>query len=833
MPVADIARLPELPVSAVLPELEAALDDNGVAVLVAPPGAGKTTLVPLALLDAGWRGDGPILLLEPRRLAARAAARRMASLLGEEPGGTVGYAMRMESRISAATLVRVVTEGVLSRLILDDPELKGIAAIVFDEFHERSLDGDFGLALALDVRGALRPDLRLLVMSATLDGARVAALLGDAPVIESAGRSFPVDIRYRERPAGQRIEEAVAVAVREALSSEPGSVLAFLPGQGEIERTAEQLLGRLPADVEMAPLYGNLDGRAQDAAIRPAAAGRRKVVLATAVAETSITIDGVRVVIDSGLARLPKYEPATGLTRLETVRVSRASADQRAGRAGRTEPGVAIRLWRAEQTAALPAFNPPEILEADLSGLVLDCAAFGIADPRTLGFLDPPPAPALAEAKALLRDLGAIDAEGRLTEAGAAMRRLSLPVRLAQMVAKAAENGEAEAAARLAVLLTERGLGGTNPDIDRRLQRFESEKSARADAARGLAKRMAATARNSTSALRSQGTSSPRTGGDAAGALLLHAYPDRVARQRGGAGRYVLANGRGAVMAETEPLAREAFLVIADLQGRAQNARIAAAAAVTEDDIRSVLGDRIERFVETSFDVSKRAVRVREIERLGAIVLAERMLPAPKGEAANRAVIDAVRAHGLELLSWSKEAIALRHRLRYLHEGLGAPWPDVSDTALIERLDEWLLPFLPGEPSLDRIEPHVLADGLNSLVPFELHRKVDELAPTHFDAPSGSRVPIDYEGGEPVLSIRVQELFGLAEHPAIAGGRVPLTLELLSPAHRPIQTTRDLPGFWRGSWADVRAEMRGRYPRHVWPENPLQAQATSRAKPRK
>src|SRR5690606_29809520 len=556
MPVADIARLPELPVSAVLPELEAALDDNGVAVLVAPPGAGKTTLVPLALLDAGWRGDGTILLLEPRRLAARAAARRMASLLGEEPGGTVGYAMRMESRISAATLVRVVTEGVLSRLILDDPELKGIAAIVFDEFHERSLDGDFGLALALDVRGALRPDLRLLVMSATLDGARVAALLGDAPVIESAGRSFPVDIRYRERPAGQRIEEAVAVAVRDALSSEPGSVLAFLPGQGEIERTAEQLLGRLPADVEVAPLYGNLDGRAQDAAIRPAAAGRRKVVRATAVAETSITIDGVRVVIDSGLARPPKYEPATGLTRLETVRVSRASADQRAGRAGRTEPGVAIRLWRAEQTAALPAFNPPEILEADLSGLVLDCAAFGIADPRTLGFLDPPPAPALAEAKALLRDLGAIDAEGRLTEAGAAMRRLSLPVRLAQMVAKAAENGEAEAAARLAVLLTERGLGGTNPDIDRRLQRFASEKSARADAARGLAKRMAATARNSTSALRSQGTSSPRTGGDAAGALLLHAYPDRAARQRGGAGRYVLANGRGAVIAETDAMTR-------------------------------------------------------------------------------------------------------------------------------------------------------------------------------------------------------------------------------------------------------------------------------------
>ena len=825
--------LPDLPVSTALDALAAALESGNSAVLVAPPGAGKTTLVPLFLLQAGWRGDGTLLMLEPRRLAARAAARRMAALRDEQPGGTVGYAMRMDSRTSARTRILVVTEGVLARMILDDPELKGIAAILFDEFHERSLDGDFGLALALDVQAALRPDLRLLVMSATLDGARVAALLGGAPVIESAGRSFPVEIRYRERPAGQPVEQAVAQAVREALATEAGSVLAFLPGQREIERTVELLAGRLPADADVAPLYGNLDGRAQDAAIRPAPAGRRKVVLATAIAETSITIDGVRVVVDCGLARLPRYEPATGLTRLETVRVSRASADQRAGRAGRTEPGVAIRLWRAEQTAALASFNPPEILEADLSGLVLDCAAFGVCDPTALAFLDPPPAPALAEAKTLLRGLGAIDEAGRLTEAGTAMRKLSLPVRLAHMVTEAASHGEAEPAARLAVLLTERGLGGGDPDLDQRLARFVADRSARAEAARGLASRLAETAKRRTTVAGLPPAAASDADRSAAGALLLHAWPDRVARQRGGRGRYVLANGRGAALDETEALAGAPFLVVADLQGKAQAARIAAAAAVTEEAIRAALGERIERRTEMAFDAERRTVRMRETERLGAILLSERTLPAPKGEAANRAVIEAVGAHGLALLPWSKAATTLRHRLAYLNQGLGAPWPEVSDAALLARLEAWLEPFLPGEPSLDRVGPQALIDGLMSLVPYELHRRIDELAPTHFDAPSGSRVPIAYEGEQPVLSIRVQELFGLARHPAIAGGTVPLTLELLSPAHRPIQTTRDLPGFWRGSWADVRADMRGRYPKHAWPENPLDAQATSRAKPRK
>ncbi|MDX8443468.1 ATP-dependent helicase HrpB [Mesorhizobium australafricanum] len=813
--------LPELPVTAVLPALAAALGQRSSAVLVAPPGAGKTTLVPLALLDAPWLGAGRIVLLEPRRLAARAAARRMAELLGEEPGGTVGYAMRMENRTSARTKILVVTEGVLARMILDDPELPGVSAVIFDEFHERSLDGDFGLALALDVQGALRPDLRLLVMSATLDGARVARLLAQAPVIESEGRAFPVEIRYDERPVGVAIEDAMARAVRAALAGEQGSVLAFLPGQREIERTAERLQGNVAADTDIVPLYGQLDNRAQDAAIKPAPAGRRKVVLASSIAETSITIDGVRVVIDSGLSRLPRYEPASGLTRLETVRVSKASADQRAGRAGRTQPGVAVRLWRAEQTASLPAFTPPEILEADLSGLLLDCAAFGVADPSSLSFLDAPPAPALNEARVLLKALHAIDDAGRLTEAGAAMRKLALPVRLAHMVAEAAKTGQARQAATLAVLLTERGLGGDSADLERRLMRFGSERSPRANAARQLAERLARQAGGET-------YDTPAS----AGSLLIHAWPDRVARARGERGRFVLANGSGAMVDAADPLANETWLVVADLQGKAQNARITAAAPVDEADIRAALADRIETKRETTFDRERRAVRMRETARLGAITLSERMLPAPSGVDADRAVTDALRGHGLSLLDWGKEAEVLRQRLGWLNRGLGAPWPDVSDAALLDRLDDWLLPFLAGDASFAAIKPATLSAALMALVPHDLQRKVDALAPTHFDAPSGSHVPIRYDGEWPVLAIRVQELFGLDRHPAIASGTVPLTLELLSPAHRPIQTTRDLPGFWRGSWVDVRTDMRGRYPRHVWPENPLLAVATSRAKPR-
>lgn len=815
--------MPELPVTAVLPELKAALADRGKAVLVAPPGAGKTTLVPIALLDEPWMNGGTILLLEPRRLAARAAARRMASLLGEEPGGTVGYAMRMERKASARTRILVVTEGILARMIIDDPSLEGISAVIFDEFHERSLDGDFALALTLDVMGALRPDLRLIVMSATLDGARVAELLGDAPVLESAGRSYPVDVRYMDRSPNDTMETAVASAIQMLLRDESGSILAFLPGQREIQRVQDLLEGKVPANVDVVPLHGNLEGAAQDAAIRPAPTGRRKVVLATAIAETSVTIDGVTAVVDCGFSRLPKYEPDTGLTRLETVRVSRASADQRAGRAGRTAPGIALRLWRKEQTAALPAFTPPEILEADLSSLLLDCAAFGVTDPGTLAFLDPPPASAVAEARALLRNLGALDEAGRLTPEGAAMRKLALPVRLAHMVVVAAREGRARDAARLAMVISERGLGGNSVDLDERLSRFASDRAPRAQSARALADRLAAQA--------SGGKVQSEEKGGPAGPLLIHAWPDRVAKARGAYGHFVLANGRGGQLDESERLAGSPWLVVADLQGQARNARITAACAITEEDLLAELGHRVEIRVETVFDREKGAVRQREIRRIGAIVLSEKPLPAPRGADADQAILDALRHHGLGILDWTDGVLSLRARLSFMHAMEGEPWPDLSDETLLERLDEWLLPFLTGEPSIAAVTPDVLQQGLLSLLPYDLQRQVGTLSPSHFTAPTGSRVPIRYENGEAVLAIRVQELFGLTVHPTIGNG-IPLTLELLSPAHRPIQKTRDLPGFWRGSWADVRAEMRGRYPKHVWPEDPASAAPTNRAKPR-
>ena len=816
-----MTRLPDLPVIRILPQLDTAMDTHASAVLVAPPGAGKTTLVPIHMLDAQWRGDGMIVLLEPRRLAARAAARRMAELLGEEPGETVGYRMRLESKVSGRTKILVVTEGVFARMILDDPDLKGVAAVLFDEFHERSLDADFGLALALDVQAALRDDLKILVMSATLDGARVAALLGDAPVIESEGRAFPVDIRYRERKADERVEDAMARSIRDALVDETGSILAFLPGQGEIERTVRLLEDRVPAHVILAPLYGAMEGRDQDAAIKPAPEGRRKVVLATSIAETSITIDGVRVVIDSGLARLPKYEPATGLTRLETVRTSRASADQRAGRAGRTEPGMAIRLWHQGQTASLPAFSPPEILEADLSGLVLDSAAWGVTDPATLAFLDAPPKPALNEARALLRRLGALDEAGRLTPDGEAMRQLALPARLAHMVAEAGKRGEVLKAAELAVLLTERGLGGNETDLDTRFSRFRNDRSDRAQRAKGLAKRLAANVPN-------QGAPA----GSGIGRMLIDAYPDRIARARGQTGQFLLANGRGGEVDSAISLSRAPWLVVADMSGKAGRARVLSAAEVSEAEIRSALGERIESGRQVVYDPEKNALRAREAVRIGAIALSEMPLAAPSGSAADEGVIAAVREHGLGILLWGKEAEILRRRLGWLYRGLGDPWPSMDDEHLLETLEDWLLPFLTGEAQLDRIPGHVLKNGLLSLVPFDLQRSVDQLAPTHFNVPTGSHIPIRYDAEEPVLAVRVQELFGLGVHPSIANGKVPLLLELLSPAHRPIQITRDLPGFWKGSWADVRSDMRGRYPKHVWPEDPANAEATRRAKPR-
>lgn len=819
--------LPELPVTHVLPQIASALDAGRCAVLSAPPGAGKTTLVPLYLLEQAWANSGKIILLEPRRLAARAAAARMASLIGEEVGETVGYRMRLDNRISSRTRIEVVTEGVFSRMVLDDPELSGITAVLFDEFHERSLDGDFGLALALDVQAGLRDDLRILVMSATLDVERVSSLLGNAPTIESMGRSYPIDIRHDERTTPDRIEDRMARAIIEAHDSEGGSILAFLPGQAEITRVAERLQGKFDADTSVIPLYGNLSQKEQDAAIRPTLKGKRKIVLATSIAETSITIDGVRIVIDSGLQRLPVFEAATGITRLETQRVSQASAEQRAGRAGRTEPGIAIRLWHPGQTAALPAFTPPQILSSDLAGLALDLAHWGVSDPQTLSFMDQPPAIALNEARSLLQKLGALDAGNAITPQGKIMRGLTLPPRLAAMAVHASTQSHGELACLLAVLLTEQGLGGQDIDLKERLRRFRFEKGDRAEAARKLAGRLAKSLGKSLS-----GSAEKSPAPMSAGQLLLHAFPDRIAFQRGARGRYVMANGRGGELSEKERLAGEQMLVVADITGRAAQPRILSAASISRADIEDEMPEAITTEEQFFLDRQSGQVRARKVTRIGAIILDETPLPRPTGEKAALAMAQGIRERGLSALSFSKEAQQLRDRIGFMHRSLGEPWPDVSDEALLARLEDWLVPFLNDCKGLSDIKTGTLHDGLISLLPHGMERDLSRLAPTHFEAPTGQRHPVRYDGEEPVLVIRVQELFGLKAHPAVAGGKLPLVLELTSPAHRPIQTTRDLPGFWAGSWKDVRADMRGRYPRHPWPENPAEAAPTHRAKPR-
>jgi ATP-dependent helicase HrpB len=828
-----------LPIDAILPQVKAALGAGTRAVLVAPPGAGKTTRVPLALMDEAALGGGRVLVLEPRRLAARAAAERMAATLGEKVGERVGLRVRMETKISARTQVEVITEGVFSRMILEDPALTGVGAVLFDEFHERSLDADFGLALALDAQAGLREDLRLLVMSATLDGARVAGLLEGAPVLESDGRAFPVETVYLGRDPAQDVAEAVTRAVLRAVEREPGSILAFLPGQGEILRVAERLRERLRApDVDVTPLFGAMERGAQDRAVAPAPAGRRKIVLATSIAETSLTIEGVRVVVDCGLVRAPRYEPDVGVTRLETMRVSRAAADQRRGRAGRTQPGVCYRLWEEAATGALPAYATPEILSADLSGLVLDCAEWGVRDPASLRWLDAPPAPALAEGRALLQRLGALEAEGAITPLGRRLRALPLPPRLARMVLGAGESGLAELGGELAVVLSERGLGGDDPDLGERVRRLRAERSPRAQAARGMARTWAKT----WSRMASDGAGSARAHEQSAqaaddlsacGRLLALAWPDRIAKARGAPGEFLMANGRAGALEAHLALAREGFLVVADLAGRAAGARILAAAPIALEEIEAVAGARIETREEIGFERADASVKARRIRRLGALVLAAQPLPA-KGPEAARALAQGIAALGVSRLPWTKAQKQWRDRVAFLRRAEGeADWPDVSDEALAAAPQDWLAPFIEGRTSLASIQPDDLDAALRALLPWDMQRRLDAEAPTHFEAPTGSSIAIDYESdGAPVLAVRVQELFGLSRHPALALGRAPLTLHLLSPAHRPIQITRDLPGFWRGSWAAVKSEMKGRYPRHVWPDDPANAAPTARAKPR-
>ncbi len=770
--------------------------------LVAPPGAGKTTRVPLVLAEELWAKGKRIMVLEPRRIAARAAAARMAATLGEQVGETVGYRVRFGSKVTRATRIEVVTEGVFTRMVLDNPELDGIAALLFDEFHERSLDADLGLALARDVQQGLRDDLKLLVMSATLDGARVAALLGDAPVVESEGRAFPVETRYLGRDPQAPIERQVADAAARALRADAGSLLVFLPGAAEIRRTETLLRERVnDSTVDIVPLYGALDADVQDRAISPAPPGRRKVVLATSIAETSLTIDGVRVVIDSGLARVPRYEPDVGLTRLETVRVSRAAADQRRGRAGRTEPGICYRLWDEPQTASLAAANVPEILAADLSGFVLDLAHWGVADPATLAFLDPPPPAAIKEAKALLvepwrdRSRRSHHRAGQGACANCRCRRGSRA-----WWSRAPPPATRCSPPRSRSCITERGLGGNDVDLTHRLDGLHRDRSRRAQEARAMAKRWADVA---AAAREPRALSSAEV---TPGVLLALAYPDRVAKNRGAGGSFLLANGRGANVDEVSALAREPFLVVAEIAGRAAQGRVLLAAPISLADIQGILSDRIESREDITFDAASVSLRGRRRQRLGAIALSEQPIRIEPSDETAQLLAREIARIGLDRLPWTKSLAQWRDRVAFLHQVEGAEWPDVSDAALAATASQWLAPAFAGKISLAGLGADELTAALHALLPWNLRRRLDDEAPTHFVAPTGSAVPIDYAAPEgPKISIRVQELFGLDRHPSIAGGRVPLVVELLSPAHRPVQVTRDLPGFWRGSYAAVKS----------------------------
>ena len=826
-----------LPVTDILPALCAALAANAPVALVAPPGAGKTTAVAPALLGESWAAGAKIILLSPRRLAARAAAERMAAVAGEAVGGIIGYRTRMDSRVSARTRIEVVTEGIFTRMIVAEPDLPGIAAVLFDEVHERSLESDFALALTLEAREALRPDLRLLLMSATLDGAAYEAIIPGLARITSEGRMFPVTLRHIGRGAALRIEDAVAAAVRTALAEGGGSVLAFLPGAAEIERTAERLMERLPADVDIHRLYGAREGADQRAAMAPAPAGRRKVVLATSIAETSITIDGVRVVVDSGLARRPRHDRAVGLTRLVTERASQAAVTQRAGRAGRTAPGIAVRLWEAGETAGRLRFDPPEILESDLTGLVLECARWGVTDPRTLRWLDPPPVAALADARDRLLAIGAVGDDGRVTPHGERVAALPLAPVLAHMLVAAATCGLGQLAARIAAILSERGLGGRGTDIDERLRLLARDRSPRGEAARLLAARWARMAGGASAASSASAASGGDTPVDAAAQVLALAFPDRVARRRGGSGGagggavYLMANGRAVMVAADDPLGAAPWIVVGDATGSAAGARMLLGAAIDAASVERVLAARITSTQRLAFDPATGGVTAETTRRLGAITLARSPMAQPDMVAVAAALLGGVREHGLALLPWGEASQRVRSRAGFARALGLMEVPEMTDDALLIDLEDWLAPLLSGKRRLDMLTDGAIADALRNRIGWAAVRRLESFAPEQFVTPAGSHHAIDYAAdGGPAVEVRVQALFGLAVHPRIADGHAPLTLRLTSPAGRPVQVTTDLPRFWAGSWAEVRRDLRGRYPRHPWPEDPTAALPTLRAK---
>ena len=823
-----------LPVEAVLPELKSALGQRSAAVLTAPPGAGKTTVVPLALLEESWLRGLRIVMLEPRRLAARAAAYRMAYLRAEKVGGTIGYRVRMDTKVSSATRIEVVTEGVLTRMLQDDPSLEGVGLLIFDEFHERSLQADLGLALALESQHVFRDDLRILVMSATLEAAAVARILGDAPVVTSEGRIHPVETHYLQQTADLRLEERTARTVRKALREHPeGDILVFLPGAAEIRRTRDLLEG---VDARVHLLFGSLSQQEQDAAIEPSVDGVRKVVLATDIAETSLTIEGIRIVVDGGVSRVPRFSPRSGMTRLMTIPVSKASADQRRGRAGRLGPGVCYRLWTRQQHLNLEPHSPPEITQVDLAQLALELARWGATDAADLRWLDPPPQAALDQARGLLVQLGALHPEGHLTPHGRQIADAGIHPRYAHMILEGERLGNGALACEIAALLGERDImrastGFFDADIRSRLHALR-------DVARGADPPFGIDARGARHVLRVAEHWKVRlvhaSGPDdveAAGLLVALAYPERIAQNRDG--RFRLRSGRAAVIPPQQPLADAPFLAIAELGGSGRENLIYLAAPITRDDLEAHFAHQIESIEEVVWDRESAGVRARRQSRLGALVLSDAPLRSPDPDAVAEALIEGIRENGIASLPWTKEAIRLRDRMSFMHYR-DVTWPDVADSLLLEDLSTWLKPHLFGLRRADELQRLSLAEILLGMLTWEQRRELDERAPSHVPVPSGSRIAIDYSDPQaPVLAVRLQEMFGAVDTPRIDRGRVPLTLHLLSPAQRPVQVTQDLTSFWREAYFDVRKDLRGRYPKHYWPENPLEAEPTSRAKPRK
>ena len=837
-----------LPIEDVLPSLLSALTQGSSALLTAPPGAGKTTRVPLALLDAPWLYGRRILLLEPRRLATRAAAHRMASTLGERVGATVGYRMRLDTKVGGRTRIEVVTEGILTRLLQQDPSLQAYGIVLFDEFHERSLEADTGLVLCLEAQRLFRPDLRLLVMSATLDVAPVADLLNKAPVISSEGRLFPVETRYLERPLSGPLDIAVERAIRQSLARDDGSLLVFLPGMAEIRRVERRLIeADFGPAVLIAPLHGDLSQEAQDRAIAPTQAGQRKIVLATSIAETSLTIEGIRVVIDAGLLRLPRFDPRTGLSRLETIRVTQDSAEQRRGRAGRLGPGVCYRLWTAVEHRSLAQRRPPEILDADLVPLSLDLALWGTTNPSELTWLTPPPPSAVAHARELLERLGALDTAGHITLHGKQMAELPLHPRLSHMLIKAIPLQLTGLACEIAALLSERDIvrrtpGRQNTDLRFRLDILRGEAgrldSGIVDVMACQRVQQAATLwRQQVSRLAPPQLADSKDRSDDAGKLLALAYPDRIARrQPGDDARYLLANGRGAAFANPDPLGSEHFLVITDLDDSQQWARIDLAIPLSLADIESLYVEEIDHVETVKWDVQTHAVRATRQSCLGTLVLSEQVLAKPDPSLVCRALLEGIRQQGLDALVQTPELYQWRARVRLLRrtQGIDSTWPDVSDEALLRTLEQWLGPYVEGMTSLDMVQRIDIAAALRALLSWDQQRALERLAPTHLIVPGGSSVRLDYAADEfPVLAVRLQEMFGCQDTPRVVDGKVPVMVHLLSPARRPVQITKDLASFWAHAYHEVKKELRGRYPKHHWPDNPLTALPTAKTKRRR